>query len=333
MTIPRGNSKMFRISFVISNFETLRLKVRVALGPRIPHIPSCVITLYAQRAQVACSNLPRIQLEMNQCLIRGNYFIRRTGSTRKYFTMSGSSIPAAFKGRGAHVRCSLVLCKALQGFLCRYLLVVEDGCTAFLFSFPIGLSLPHSRLPSFAFRKRYKRTITFQFQRQLSTVRISRLLTTTLLPLTIYSDDRHSFIIPHTQLTLHLTILSPQTPLPGANTLKCLHTFAQSILTDPPTKSFEHIRTQAIKDVKVMLAPAHCPVCGFTNRDACKVLAGLWYFISREKLLYAQRYGVFEGRTGRMVAWGTLLTGSMATDVLGDMDVDPAVPLGLAEIS
>ena len=267
---------------------------------------------------------------MNQCfevLIRGNYFIRRTGSTREYFTKSGSSIPAAFKGRGAHVRCSLVLCKASQGFLCRYFPVVEDGGTACLFSFSIGLSLPRSRLPSFAFWKRYKRIITFQFQRQLSFVSISRLLTTMHPSLTIHSDDGHSFLIPHTQLTLHLTILSPQTPLPETNTLKCLHTFAQGILTDPPTKPFEHIRTQAVKDVKVMLAPAHCPVCGFTNRDACKVLAGLWYFISREQLLYAQRYGVFEGRTGRMVAWGTLLTGSMAPDVLGGMTVS----LGLAE--
>ena len=38
------------------------------------------------------------------------------------------------------------------------------------------------------------------------------------------------------------------------------------------------------------------------------MLAGLWYYTSREKLLYAQRYGVFESQTGRMVAWGALST-------------------------
>ena len=88
-----------------------------------------------------------------------------------------------------------------------------------------------------------------------------------------------------------------------------------------------------MQDVKAMIAPVHCPVCGLTNREATRVLAGLWIYISREKLLYVQRYGVFESGTGRMVAWGTLLTSSMAPDILGDMDVDATPPLGVAETS
>ena len=88
-----------------------------------------------------------------------------------------------------------------------------------------------------------------------------------------------------------------------------------------------------MQNVEAMIAPVHCPVCGLTNGDATRVLAGLWIYISREKLLYVQRYGVFETATGRMVAWGTLLTPPLAPDTLGEMGVDAAVPLGLAETS
>lgn len=63
------------------------------------------------------------------------------------------------------------------------------------------------------------------------------------------------------------------------------------------------------------------------------MLAGLWIYISREQLLYVQRYGVFESATGRMVAWGMLLTPPVTAAALGDMDVDPTLPLGSAETS
>ena len=86
-------------------------------------------------------------------------------------------------------------------------------------------------------------------------------------------------------------------------------------------------------DVQAMIAPVHCPVCGLTNGDATRVLAGLWVYISREKLLYVQRFGVFESGTGRMVAWGTLLTGSMAPEIQRGMDVDSTLRLGLGETS
>lgn len=52
-----------------------------------------------------------------------------------------------------------------------------------------------------------------------------------------------------------------------------------------------------------------------------KVLAALWYYTSREKLLYVQRYGVFDSRTGKMVAWGTLITPSHAREMLGGEDM------------
>ena len=93
------------------------------------------------------------------------------------------------------------------------------------------------------------------------------------------------------------------------------------------------MRSQTTQNVEAMIAPVHCPVCGLTNREASRVLAGLWIYISREKLLYVQRYGVFESATGRMVAWGTLLTPPLASNVVGDMNVDSALPLGLAETS
>ena len=60
------------------------------------------------------------------------------------------------------------------------------------------------------------------------------------------------------------------------------------------------------------------------------MLAGLWIYISREKLLYVQRYGVFESATGRMVAWGTLLTPPEAPEML---DVSSGPLLNLAETS
>ena len=82
-----------------------------------------------------------------------------------------------------------------------------------------------------------------------------------------------------------------------------------------------------------MVAPVHCPVCGLTNGDATRVLAGLWIYISRERLLYVQRYGVFESVTGRMVAWGTLLTPPLNPEVLGGTDMGSALTLGLAETS
>lgn len=64
------------------------------------------------------------------------------------------------------------------------------------------------------------------------------------------------------------------------------------------------------------------------------MLAGLWYYASRAQFLYAQRFAVFEGRTGRMVAWGTLLVAPRAPGAtVGGMDVVPNLPLGLAETS
>ena len=151
----------------------------------------------------------------------------------------------------------------------------------------------------------------------------------------IHSEKGHSYPIPNTQLTLHFTLLSPQTPLPVENTLKCLHKFAKDLSKDPPSNYLIGVHTETIQNVEAMMAPVQCPVCRLTNRDACRVLAGLWVYTSRQKLLYVQRYGVFEGGTGRMVAWGTLLTPRLGNEIsVGDMDVDVdsrGLDLGLTE--
>ena len=46
-----------------------------------------------------------------------------------------------------------------------------------------------------------------------------------------------------------------------------------------------------------------------------------------------QRFGVFENITGRMVAWGRLLTAPPAPGMLGGMDTVSTLPLRLAETS
>lgn len=82
-----------------------------------------------------------------------------------------------------------------------------------------------------------------------------------------------------------------------------------------------------------IIAPTHCSACGFTYRESCKVLAGLWYYASREQLLYAQRYGVFNVGTGTMVAWGTLVATAPAPGVSAVLDMVSTLPSGLAEAS
>lgn len=90
---------------------------------------------------------------------------------------------------------------------------------------------------------------------------------------------------------------------------------------------------QTTNDIEATIAPVHCPICGLTYRDSCKVLAGLWYYASRAQFLYAQRFGVFEGRTGRMVAWGTLLVAPGAPGMAEGMDAVSNLPSGLAKTS
>lgn len=80
------------------------------------------------------------------------------------------------------------------------------------------------------------------------------------------------------------------------------------------------MRIQTTHDVEAIIAPVHCPGCGLTYRESVKVLAGLWYYTSRKKLLFVQRYGVFDSRTGRMVAWGKLLTVPPGPGMLEELD-------------
>ena len=85
--------------------------------------------------------------------------------------------------------------------------------------------------------------------------------------------------------------------------------------------------------MEAVISPVKSPGCGITYRETKKVLAGLWYYTSREKLLYVQRYGVFDSRTGKMVAWGTLITTSPAPEMSGGGDMGLMVPSEMAETS
>ncbi|KAF6217701.1 hypothetical protein HO133_006528 [Letharia lupina] len=150
-------------------------------------------------------------------------------------------------------------------------------------------------------------------------------------------DEGHHYPIPGTPLTLHLTLFPTRIPLPAENTLHCLHNFAKVLASEPQSDFLDRRREQTAYNVEAIIAPVNCPGCGLTYGESTKVLAGLWYYTSREKLLYVQRYGVFESRTGRMVAWGKLLTAPPAPGpgpgMLGGMEMISTLPSGLAETS
>ena len=82
----------------------MRLKVRVALRPRIPQILSRVIMRNELKSRAPTYPGFIGNELMLRVLIRGIYFLRQTGNARMSFTMSGSPTSAAFKSRGAHVQ-------------------------------------------------------------------------------------------------------------------------------------------------------------------------------------------------------------------------------------
>ena len=146
----------------------------------------------------------------------------------------------------------------------------------------------------------------------------------------VFSDEGYHYQIPGTLLTLHLTLLPTKIPLPVEDTLRCLHTFAKVLSLEPQSNFLDHRRVQKTYEVEAIIAPVKCPICGLTYRDSIKVLTGLWYYASRDQLLYVQRYGVFESRTGRMVAWGKLLTAPSAPGISGGMDMVSTLSSALA---
>ena len=89
------------------------------------------------------------------------------------------------------------------------------------------------------------------------------------------------------------------------------------------------MRKQVSSKVEAIIAPIHCPGCELTYRQWSKVLAGLWFYTSREKLLFVQRYGIFGN--GRMVAWGRLLIAPPTPGMLDWIDMMEPLPLGVAE--
>lgn len=154
-----------------------------------------------------------------------------------------------------------------------------------------------------------------------------------LLANIVSRDEGDVYPIPGTPLTIHLTFLPTKVPLPVEDTLSCLHQLVKVLSSEPQSKLLDRRRVQITSNVEAIIAPVKCLECGLTYRTSGKVLAGLWYYTSREKLLYEQRYGVFEGRTGRMVGWGMLLTAPPAPGMSEGMNMISTLPLGVDETS
>ena len=149
----------------------------------------------------------------------------------------------------------------------------------------------------------------------------------------ISSSEGYHYPIPGIPLTLHLTLFPKRIPLPLENTLLCLHKFAKTLSSEPQSNYLDHTRAQTTSNVEAIISPVKCLGCGLTYRESVKVLAGLWYYTSRKKLLYVQRYGVFESQGGRMVAWGTLTTPLPAPEILEGLDMASVFPQKMAETS
>ena len=149
----------------------------------------------------------------------------------------------------------------------------------------------------------------------------------------IHSSEGYHYPIPGIPLTLHLTLFPKRIPLPLENTLLCLHNFAKNLSSEPQSNYLDGTRVQTTSNVEAIISPVKCLGCGLTYRESVKVLAGLWYYTSREKLLYVQRYGVFESQGGRMVAWGMLTTPPPAPEMSGRVDMASVFPSEMAETS
>ena len=92
------------------------------------------------------------------------------------------------------------------------------------------------------------------------------------------------------------------------------------------------MRKHYTSDMEAIISPVHCPGCALTYLQSAKVVAGLWIYISREDLFYVQRYGVFDSRTERMIAWGSLAIVPPAPRTSVGMEM-VTLPSGIAETS
>ena len=146
------------------------------------------------------------------------------------------------------------------------------------------------------------------------------------------SGEPYHYRIPNTPLTLHVTLFPTKIPLIPYDTLNCLHSFAQVLALEPKSSYLDRMRKHYTSDVEAIISPVHCPGCTITYLQSAKVLAGLWFYISRENLYYVQRYGVFDARTERMIAWGSLVISPPAPRTSVGLDL-VTLPSGSAETS
>ncbi len=105
-------------------------------------------------------------------------------------------------------------------------------------------------------------------------------------------------------MTIHITVPTHSRPLLVRDTLECLHSFIRQLSLFHPEDFLTHLRYVVFDTVQATLSPSKSPYSHLTYRNACKVIAGLWYYISRERLMVELQFAVFDN--GRMVAWGLL---------------------------
>ena len=105
-------------------------------------------------------------------------------------------------------------------------------------------------------------------------------------------------------MSLHITIDPKALPLPDQETLSCLRNFIDQLSLFRSDHYFDRMRYVVFNDLQVTMSPVKGPLSRITFRAACKAIAGLWYYMSRSKLLFELKFAVFDN--GRMVAWGML---------------------------
>ncbi|KAL6718176.1 hypothetical protein ACLMJK_004264 [Lecanora helva] len=125
-------------------------------------------------------------------------------------------------------------------------------------------------------------------------------------PLNDSTIDDHSYAypIPYTNLEIHLKIPPKPLPIPMQEALSVLYSFIKQTQLHPPKAPFGQRRYVVFDGLEVTLSPVKSPISTFTFSDAGKTITGLWYFISRNRLLFESTFAVFSN--GRMVAWGML---------------------------
>lgn len=118
-------------------------------------------------------------------------------------------------------------------------------------------------------------------------------------------EGPHHFTLPKTEISIHIQfpLDPPPLPLDYNETLTCLHTFCQQLGLFRDAY-IDRSRYVVYNDIKVTLAPVKTPHSKVTFKTVRKLIAGLWFYLRTEKLLWECKFAAFD--KGTMVAWGML---------------------------